>query len=80
MLSVSTRGGECEGGLRENTLGETTLRAEKERRRAALLPGDGIPEGRVARPRFSLRRGEGPIPLQGRPLRLLPRARRLGAS
>jgi hypothetical protein len=34
------RGGEYGGGLREDTLGKKTLRAEKEGRRAPLLPGD----------------------------------------
>jgi hypothetical protein len=54
-------------------------KAEPRKRDAALLPGDGIPQGRVGRARFSLRRGEGPIPLHRRSLCLLPRARRLGA-
>src|SRR5829696_8387060 len=61
-------------------LGETTLRAEKEGRQAPLRAGDGIPQGRVVRPRSGLRRGgAGPIPLQRRPRRLLARARLLGA-
>ena len=54
-------------------------RAEKEERRAPLRSGDVIPEGRLGRPRFGLRRGEGPIPLQRRTLCLLTRARRVEA-
>jgi hypothetical protein len=47
---LGMREGEYEGGLQEDTLGKTTLRAEKEGRRAALRAGDGIPEGRVGDP------------------------------
>jgi hypothetical protein len=52
MLCVGTPGGEYGGGLREGTLGETTLLlgAEKEGRRASLRPGDGIPQGWIGRP------------------------------
>src|SRR5215204_2864820 len=78
-LSIGTRGGEYDGGLREDILGKTTFRAEKEGRRAALRAGDGIPQGRVGRPRLHLRQGEGPLSLQRRSVRLLPRARRLGS-
>jgi hypothetical protein len=74
-LSVGMREGEYGGGLRKDTLGKTTLRAEKEGCRAPLHPGDGIPQGRVRRPRTALRRGEEPIPLRRRSVRLLPRAR-----
>src|SRR5215216_541056 len=80
-LSVGTPGGECEGGRREGTLGETTLRdeAKKEGLRAPLRTGDGVSQGWVGRSCPGLRRGEGSLPLQRQPLRLLARARRLSA-
>src|SRR5512133_1547239 len=64
----------------KRAVGKETLRAEKEGRRAALRAGDGIPQGRVGRPRFGVRRGKGSLPIRRRSLRLLPRARRLGAA
>src|SRR5215203_4845609 len=52
---------------RECTQGTARLwrRITQDERRAPLRPGDGVPEGRVGRARFGLRRGEGPLPLHG---------------